>query len=306
LGKLFGLFILGVLVFIGVQYFPLPDVSNMNKCFITSMNKVNLCPNSNKYTQLQHISPNIRNAIVISEDVGFYSHKGFDFEELKQSFIKNLKKMSFARGGSTITQQLAKNLYLTQEKTLSRKFKELILTKRIEEKFKKNQILEKYLNVVEFGEKIYGVRAATEYYFQKPPSMISPLEASFLAFLLPSPKKYSVSFKKKELTPFARARIKDILYKMYYYQKIYESDYKRAILQLETMFKSIPEMEDESLEYYENTELRNLNELQEMQTESIHNLENSTDDLHLDSSQDIESEIINSEEPQPQETYSFE
>src|SRR5690606_6260880 len=175
--------------------------------------------------------------------------------------------------------------------------KELILTKRIEEKFKKNQILEKYLNVVEFGEKIYGVRAATEYYFQKPPSMISPLEAAFLAFLLPSPKKYSVSFKKKELTPFARARIKDILYKMYYYRKIYESDYKLAIVQLGTMFKSIPEMEDESLDYFENTELRDLNEIQEIQTESIQNLENSPDP-QVDSYQDSE--------PEPQETYSFE
>ncbi len=238
------------------------------------MNKVNLCPNSSKYTPLKHISPNIRNAIIISEDVSFFAHKGFDLEELKQSFQKNLKEMSFARGGSTITQQLAKNLYLSEEKTIMRKLKELVLTKRIEAKFNKNQILEKYLNVVEFGDNIYGVRAATEFYFQKPPSMISPLEASFLAFLLPSPKKYSVSFKNKELTPFARSRIKDILYKMYYYKKIYESDYKLATLQLETMFKSVPEMEDESLHYFENTDVYDLQQTQDTQAKYIEQLKN--------------------------------
>lgn len=276
MGKLFGIFIFGGLVYLAIQYFSIPDTSNMDKCFVTAMHKVNLCPNSNKYAPLRHISPNIRNAIVISEDVAFFAHNGFDIEELKQSFKQNLKKMSFARGGSTITQQLAKNLYLSSEKTLTRKLKEFVLTQRIEKHYSKNQILEKYLNVVEFGSNIYGVVAATNHYFQKPPSMISPLEAAFLAFLLPSPKKYSVSFKNKELTPFARTRVKDILFKMYHYKKIYESDYKLAVIQLETMFKSIPEMENESLDYFETSELRDLSEIQEIQTESIDQLRSDT------------------------------
>lgn len=263
MGKLFSLFLIAFFVFVAYSYSTLPSVAKMKSCFTTSMNHVQLCPKSPKYVRLSQISPNIKNAIIISEDTSFYSHHGFDFDELKNSFIKNLKRMSFARGGSTITQQLAKNLYLTKEKTLTRKAKELILTKRIEAKYSKNVILEKYLNVVEFGKDIYGIKSATEYYFQKPPSMVTPLEASFIAFLLPNPQKYAVSFKKKELTPFARSRVKDILYKMFAYKKIQETEYNHAKSQLQVMFKSIPSMEDEPTD----------SELQEAQDKSIEKLE---------------------------------
>ncbi|MES2769371.1 MAG: biosynthetic peptidoglycan transglycosylase, partial [Bdellovibrionota bacterium] len=215
------------------------------------------------------------------EDGGFYTHKGFDVEELKNSFMKNIKKMSFARGGSTITQQLAKNLYLTPEKTLTRKLKELILTKRIEERYSKDVILEKYLNVVEFGKGIYGIKAATEYYFQKPPSMVTPLEAAFIAFLLPNPDKYAVSFKKKELTPFARSRIKDILFKMQHYKKIHPAEHSTAKAQLQTMFKLAPEMEGESedAEYYSDSDgaTYDMTEIRKQQDESINKLESLPD-----------------------------
>lgn len=275
MNKIFSLFIMVILGIVIYSYATLPKVATLETCFTTSMHKVELCPKSNKYVKLTQISPHIRNAIVISEDVGFYSHKGFDLTELKNSFIKNIKKLSFARGGSTITQQLTKNLFLTKDKTLSRKIKELILTKRIEERYSKNVILEKYLNVVEFGKDIYGVKAATEFYFQKPPSMVTPLEAAFLAFLLPNPQKYSVSFKKKELTPFARARIKDILFKMNHYKKIQHGEYLSARSQLQMMFKSIPEMEGESAdqEYYSDDSTYNMEELEKKQDASIQKLE---------------------------------
>lgn len=279
MGKLFSLFLFVLFGVAAYSYLTLPNISNFETCFTTSMHKVELCPKSGNYAKLSQISPNIRNAIIISEDVGFYSHKGFDVTELKNSFMKNLKKMSFARGGSTITQQLTKNLYLTSDKTLTRKMKELILTKRIEEKYSKNVILEKYLNVVEFGKGIYGVKAASEYYFQKPPSMVTPLEAAFLAFLLPNPDKYSVSFKKKELTPFARTRIKDILFKMNYYKKILPEEYNSAKAQLQVMFKSIPEMEGESAdqEYYSDDSNYDMTEIQNKQDASIQKLESLPD-----------------------------
>lgn len=271
--KLFNLFLIILIIAAAYSYATLPSIAKMDSCFTTTMNKVALCSKSPKYVRLSLISPNIKNAIIISEDTAFYSHHGFDFDELKNSFIKNLKKMSFARGGSTITQQLAKNLYLTNDKTLTRKLKELILTKRIEEKYSKNDILEKYLNVIEFGQNIYGIKSATEYYFQKPPQMVTALEAAFIAFLLPNPKKYAVSFKKKELTPFARSRIKDILYKMFAYRKIQEGEYNSAKAQLQVMFKSIPKMEDEPTDEEVSSSEYDMTELRKEQSKSIEKLE---------------------------------
>jgi monofunctional biosynthetic peptidoglycan transglycosylase len=275
MGKLFILFLMVLICTSFYSYVTLPKVSEMESCFQTTMHNVELCPKSSNYVRLSQISPNVKNAVIISEDVAFYSHHGFDYAEMKNSFQKNLKKLSFARGGSTITQQLAKNLYLNGEKTLTRKIKEVILTKRIEEKFSKNVILEKYLNVVEFGTDIYGIKAASEHYFQKPPSMISPLEAAFIAFLLPNPEKYSVSFKNKELTPFARERIKNILFKLNHYKKITDAEYSTARAQLQVMFKSIPGMEDEPGldEYNDNTDLYDMTEIQKAQDKSIEKLD---------------------------------
>ncbi len=290
MGKVFNLFLL---IFIGsaiYSYLTLPKISQIDTCFKTSMYQVDLCPKSSNYVRLSQISPNIRNAIIISEDVSFYNHNGFDTHELKNSLAKNIKKMSFARGGSTITQQLAKNLFLTSEKTLTRKLKEFILTYKIEKKYSKDVILERYLNVIEFGKGIYGVKAASEYYFQKPPSMISPLEAAFLAFLLPNPGKYSVSFKNKELTPFARGRIQDILFKMNHYKKIQPDEFVAARSQLQVMFKTIPEMEGESedLEYYSDSmeSTYDMTSIHKAQEDSINRLE-SLEDNATDSTETI-------------------
>lgn len=304
MSKIFGIFISILIISAAYTYATLPNVSVMETCFKTSMHKVDLCPKSNNYVKLSQISPNIRNAIIISEDVGFYSHKGFDTAELKNSFIKNLKKMSFARGGSTITQQLAKNLFLSPDKTLTRKLKEFVLTKRIEEKYSKAVILEKYLNVVEFGKDLYGIKAATEYYFQKPPSMITPLEAAFIAFLLPNPDKYSVSFKKKQLTPFAKARIKDILFKLEHYKKIQPAEYLAAKSQLQTMFITIPEMEGEAAdqEYYTGSTDYDMTDIQNKQNESINKLEN-LQDTPPDSLDTVYPDEIPTEEPPAGDTY---
>lgn len=282
MGKLFTLFLFALAVTGGYAYINLPSIAGMETCFTTTMHQVLLCNKSDKYVRLSQISPHLKNAVIISEDVAFYSHNGFDFAEMKNSFQKNIKKMSFARGGSTLTQQLAKNLYLNGDKTLTRKIKEFILTKRIEDKYSKNVILEKYLNVVQFGSALYGVKSASEYYFQKPPSMISPLEAAFIAFLLPNPEKYSMSYQKKELTPFAKGIIKNILSKMYHYRKISEAEYNTAKSQLQVLFKLVPGMEDEPIpEEYDsaNDNLYDLTELQKEQDKSIEKLETVPDDV---------------------------
>jgi monofunctional biosynthetic peptidoglycan transglycosylase len=118
------------------------------------------------------------------------------------------------RGASTISQQMVKNVYLSESRTPWRKIHEIILTHKVEEALSKDRILEVYLNSIEFGPAIYGIKEASYHYFKKHPSELSPREGAFIAMLLPSPKKYYVSFKKKSLTKFAQGRIKAILRKM--------------------------------------------------------------------------------------------
>lgn len=210
----------------------LPDVGVLEKCFTTSMYEVRLCPDSKDYVPLKNISPYVLHAVIAAEDGAFYSHKGFDWHEMQESFETNLKRGHLSRGGSTLTQQLAKNAFLSKEKSFWRKIKEAYLAHAIENRYKKDFILEKYLNVVELGPDIYGVKPASLKYFQKSPSELHPLEAAYLAFLLPNPKLYSQSFKKGALTPFASKMITIILKRMNQFGKLSPAAYKTAISNL--------------------------------------------------------------------------
>lgn len=168
-------------------------------------------------------------AIVLSEDWAFYQHNGFDWEQIRNSVETNLKKGKFARGGSTITQQVAKNVFLTNEKTIWRKVQEAVLTVRLERHLSKARILEIYLNIAEFGEGIYGVGPASRHYFRKHPSQLNAKEGAFLAMLLPSPKKYSVSYRKKVLTPYAASTIRSILGKLLATHRLTQEQYYAAV-----------------------------------------------------------------------------
>ena len=152
-------------------------------------------------------------AIVLSEDWAFYQHSGLDVEQIKAALTEMVAAERF-RGASTITQQMVKNILLSESRTLWRKLHEIILSQKVEKALSKDRILELYLNRIEFGPGIYGIRPAAKHYFKKSPSQLSPREGAFLAMLLPSPKRYYVSFKKKTLTRFARIRIKAILSKL--------------------------------------------------------------------------------------------
>jgi len=169
----------------------------------------------NYWISIQNISKPLIGAVIVSEDWAFYSHEGVDFNQIKEAVKTDLRRKKFARGASTITQQLIKNIFLDHDKTLTRKIKELLISAEVEQILSKQKILELYFNVVEWGRGIYGINAATMFYFQKTPSQISPKEAAFLAMLLPSPKKYSQSFFAKKLTPFAEKSIKRILLNMF-------------------------------------------------------------------------------------------
>jgi monofunctional biosynthetic peptidoglycan transglycosylase len=134
------------------------------------------------------ISDHLKRAVLISEDAAFFTHKGIDLNELQEALKADWESMSFKRGGSTITMQLAKNLYLNPSKNPLRKLKEFIIAWQLEQTLSKRRIFEIYLNVVEFGRNIYGAQAAARHYFSKPAAALDPLEAATLAALLPSPR----------------------------------------------------------------------------------------------------------------------
>lgn len=165
------------------------------------------------WVPLKRISPFAQSAVILAEDWSFYVHDGFDQEQMRIAVEEALAGKRF-RGASTITQQLVKNVWLTSERTLTRKLRELILAWKVDRDVPKKRILELYLNIVEFGPGLYGIGPATQRYFAKTPAELTPREAAFLAMLLPSPRRYSISFKKKKLTPFAQERIRKILEKM--------------------------------------------------------------------------------------------
>lgn len=145
-------------------------------------------PSTDRWVPLSDISPNMETALVVCEDSRFFRHRGFDDKSIRDSIVSNLKAGRFVRGGSTLTMQLAKNLYLSREKTLSRKLQEAVLTLLLEERLSKQDILELYLNVVEFGPGIYGIREAAEYYFDSHPGELSLAQALFFGSILPRPK----------------------------------------------------------------------------------------------------------------------
>ncbi len=225
--------VLVVVVVAGALY-SLPDVRQLEKCFTTSMYEVRLCPGGPNYVKLKEISPYAIHAVIASEDGSFYSHEGFDFHEMEESLTANLRSGKIRRGGSTLTQQLAKNVFLGKEKSLWRKVKEAYLAVTLERHYTKDFILEKYLNVVEFGPGLYGVKAAAQRYFHKLPSELNPLEGAYLAFLLPNPKVYSRGFNAGKLTPFGRKMISVILRRMSSFGKLSGAAYQTAVAQIDS------------------------------------------------------------------------
>jgi monofunctional biosynthetic peptidoglycan transglycosylase len=234
-----------IFIFLGWVYFTLPDQSEISGCIVTKMFEVKLCESDPQYTHYRNIPKHLIDILILSEDASFWTHHGFDIEEIKNSIKRNLEAGHYKRGASTISQQLAKNMFLTKEKTLLRKFKEALITYRIEHYLSKQQILEKYLNIVEFGPKIYGIGPASWFYFNKPPRELTPEESAFLVMLLPNPQKYSQSFFQKRLTPYAFARINTLLKRAFVTGKISREEYEQSRFRAKYLFSSdIPEWDE--------------------------------------------------------------
>lgn len=156
------------------------------------------------------ISPSLRRAVLVAEDSSFYEHEGVDVEGMKEAFERNWKRRKLTHGGSTITQQLAKNLYLSPSRNPLRKIREYFIARSLEKHLTKKRILEIYLNVVEMGKSVYGAEAAARHYFGKSASALTPREAALLAGCLPNPVVMNPGNPNKRL----RARQRMILSRM--------------------------------------------------------------------------------------------
>jgi monofunctional biosynthetic peptidoglycan transglycosylase len=142
------------------------------------------------WVPLVRVSPHLQHAVIVAEDGTFYEHSGVDWYELEESLEKNIEKGKSVRGGSTISQQLSKNLFLSTSKDPLRKLKELIITLRMERTLSKRRILEIYLNIIEWGPGVFGIEAAARRYFGKSASALSREEAIRLAAVIPSPLRH--------------------------------------------------------------------------------------------------------------------
>jgi monofunctional biosynthetic peptidoglycan transglycosylase len=152
-----------------------------------------------RWVPYSQISPELRRAVLIAEDDAFFQHEGVDFVQLRQSFQMDLARGTFVRGASTITQQLAKNLYLSPSKNPLRKVREFIIARRLEAELKKERILELYLNEIEWGDGVYGIEAASQMYYHRPSASLSAAEAALLAGAIVNPRKLNPAHPSKRL-----------------------------------------------------------------------------------------------------------
>ncbi len=168
-------------------------------------------PGSDNWTPLGQISPFMQVAVLTTEDGGFRHHHGFSHTAIKRALVNNLKAKRFVQGASTISMQLAKNLFLTREKTLSRKLEEIILTDYLEQTFDKDEMMELYLNIIEFGPDVYGIGKAAYYYFGRRAEELNVAECMFLSSVLPSPVKLSHLKDRGELSPGWQANVAKLI-----------------------------------------------------------------------------------------------
>lgn len=257
--KLFRIWLFACFIFLFGFWVWFPSASDVRGCLITSMYKVDLCPGSKNYVPLKNISRNLQNAVILTEDSTFYKHNGFDEEGIQHCFQKLKEKGRIVCGGSTITQQLAKNMYLSKDKNFFRKGVEALITIRLEKSLTKKEILERYLNVVQFGKNIFGVKQASQFYFKKAPSQLTPNEAAFLAMVLPNPEKYSQSYFRKDLTRFARRRVSQIVRNLHRFGRLDAGSYESSVNNMDNFIKG-----QQAAPPPENTENLSAEDLDEM------------------------------------------
>jgi monofunctional biosynthetic peptidoglycan transglycosylase len=172
------------------------------------------------------ISLHLRNAVVIAEDSSFFQHSGYDIDEIRESVKRNWREKRFARGASTITQQLAKNLYLSTSRNPLRKIREFFIAQELERSLSKQRIFEIYLNVIEWGDGVYGIEPASRKYFGKSASELLPEEAAILAAMIPNPRRYTPARNLKYL----ERRKKEILQRLARWKYLPPDEYAAALV----------------------------------------------------------------------------
>ena len=178
-----------------------------------------------RFVPYDRISALLRRAVLVAEDDAFFQHGGLDWNEIGASARRDLERRSFVRGGSTITQQLARNLYLGEERTLTRKLKEIVLALRIERAVSKRRILELYLNLIEWGDGVYGAEAAAQHYFGTTADALSARQALLLASVIINPRRFSPL----EPPPRIERRVRTIAGRMLRRGQLSEAEYRLAV-----------------------------------------------------------------------------
>jgi len=163
-----------------------------------------------RWVPYRRISNHLKQAVVVAEDAKFISHNGFDWDQIQKAFERNVREGEIVRGGSTITQQLAKNLFLSGERTWWRKGEEALIALMLESLMSKRRIFEIYLNVIEWGDGIFGAEAAARHHFGESAAALDPEQAARLAAMIPSPRRYLPG----SYTPYLAERTATILARM--------------------------------------------------------------------------------------------
>jgi hypothetical protein len=186
---------------------------------------VHLRSGSSSFTSIASISPNMIAAVQTTEDGSFWRHRGFLPSQFEEAMRRNLKAGRVRLGASTISMQMIKNVFLSHERTLSRKLQEMFLTWYVEQTISKDRIMELYLNVIEFGPGLYGITNAARHYFGRHPSELTSLEAAYLAMMLPSPVKRHVHYCKQALSPSFQNKLRRIHGLMHSRGRISDEEY---------------------------------------------------------------------------------
>jgi membrane peptidoglycan carboxypeptidase len=184
-----------------------PDPADPGSAFVVGPANPNFVP-------IAELPEHVVRAVTTSEDAGFFGHAGFDFDELRNAFAAGAEAGRVVRGGSTITQQLAKNLFLSPERTLARKAREALIAVALEASLPKRRLLEIYLNVAEWGPGLWGIGPAARHWFGKDARELTPKEAAFLASVIPSPVRYHAMFERGRASEAWEARVNGLLFKM--------------------------------------------------------------------------------------------
>ena len=266
---MFFLCIIGTIFYFYIKSQDKIDLKKTNNIIMYDKNnKIFFKGNGTKeWIKLENIDKNLINATIATEDKRFYKHNGFDYLRIFKSFFVNIKNKRIVEGASTITQQYARNLYLNFDRTFNRKIKEAFLASRIEINYSKNEILEGYLNTINYGNGVLGIQRASNYYFNKDANNLSLAEASMLAGIPSSPQNYSPINNYKN----AKKRQFKVLNNMYKNGYITKKEMNNAYKEKLVFYGKKDDLNLSTLMYYKDAVISELNDLNILMKDYLQN-----------------------------------